>query len=103
MPSAFFYVVGFIASRSVPQECSMDIRKEMSRSIFLAGGVTQLPGFAERLTTEMDNLTPPAIRPKVTQHDISSSTWHCAADILLICLYISLIMLRCKISVCDHY
>ncbi|XP_066965936.1 uncharacterized protein [Macrobrachium rosenbergii] len=46
-------------------ECSMDIRKEMSRSIFLAGGVTQLPGLVERLTTEIDNLTPPAIRPKV--------------------------------------
>lgn len=47
------------------QECSMDIRKEMSRSIFLAGGVTQLPGLVDRLTTELDNLTPPAIRPKV--------------------------------------
>lgn len=46
-------------------ECSMDIRKEMSRSIFLAGGVTQLPGLNDRLTTELDNLTPPAIRPKV--------------------------------------
>ncbi|KAK8402073.1 hypothetical protein O3P69_001278 [Scylla paramamosain] len=46
-------------------ECSMDIRKEMSRSIFLAGGVTQLPGLVDRLTTELDNLTPPAIRPKV--------------------------------------
>lgn len=46
-------------------ECSMDIRKEMSRSIFLAGGVTQLPGLTDRLTTEIDNLTPPAIRPKV--------------------------------------
>ncbi|XP_076064584.1 uncharacterized protein LOC143038846 [Oratosquilla oratoria] len=47
------------------QECSMDIRKEMSRSIFLVGGASQLPGLAERLTTELDNLTPPAIRPKV--------------------------------------
>jgi len=43
----------------------MDIRKEMSRSIFLSGGVSQLPGLTERLTTELDNLTPPAIRPKV--------------------------------------
>ncbi|CAL4061323.1 unnamed protein product [Meganyctiphanes norvegica] len=47
------------------QECSMDIRKEMSRSIFLSGGVSQLPGLTDRLTTELDNLTPPAIRPKV--------------------------------------
>ncbi|MCL4141281.1 UNVERIFIED_CONTAM: hypothetical protein GTU68_036182 [Idotea baltica] len=47
------------------QECSMDIRKEMSRSVFLVGGVTQMPGLVDRLTVELDNLTPPAIRPKV--------------------------------------
>jgi len=57
------------------QECSMDIRKEMSRSIFLAGGVTQLSGFSERLTTEVDNLTPPAIRPKV---HVSPYRYHAA-------------------------
>ena len=51
----------------------MDIRKEMSRSIFLAGGVTQLPGLVDRLTTELDNLTPPAIRPKVRQGGYSLS------------------------------
>ena len=48
----------------------MDIRKEMSRSVFLAGGVTQLPGLVDRLTTEIDNLTPPAIRPKVNYFNI---------------------------------
>ncbi|XP_022244923.1 uncharacterized protein LOC106462082 isoform X2 [Limulus polyphemus] len=47
------------------QECSMDIRREMVRSIYLSGGVTLLPGFAERLETEIDRLTPPAIVPKV--------------------------------------
>ncbi|KAB7505522.1 actin [Armadillidium nasatum] len=47
------------------QECSMDIRKELSRSIFLVGGVSQLPGIVDRLTVEIDNLTPPAIRPKI--------------------------------------
>ncbi|KAF2365593.1 Pleckstrin domain [Trinorchestia longiramus] len=57
------------------QECSMDIRKEMSRSIFLAGGVTQLPGLADRLTAELDNLTPPAIRPKV---HVSPYRYHAA-------------------------
>ncbi|XP_018019806.1 actin, alpha skeletal muscle [Hyalella azteca] len=56
-------------------ECSMDIRKEMSRSIFLAGGVTQLPGLADRLTAELDNLTPPAIRPKV---HVSPYRYHAA-------------------------
>ena len=43
----------------------MDIRKEMSRSIFLVGGTTQLPGVGSRLELELDNLTPPAIRPRV--------------------------------------
>ncbi|XP_037070966.1 actin-like isoform X2 [Pollicipes pollicipes] len=47
------------------QECSVDIRKEMVRSIYLAGGVTLLPGFAERLQAEMDKLTPPSVTPKV--------------------------------------
>ena len=44
----------------------MDIRKEMVRSIYLAGGVTLLPGFAERLQAEMDKLTPPSVTPKVS-------------------------------------
>lgn len=47
------------------QECSLDVRKEMSRSIYLSGGVTVLPGFPERLQIELDHLTPPAIFPKV--------------------------------------
>ncbi|XP_076304014.1 uncharacterized protein LOC143222053 isoform X3 [Tachypleus tridentatus] len=46
-------------------ECSMDIRREMVRSIYLSGGVTLLPGFAERLEREVNNLTPSAIVPKV--------------------------------------
>ncbi|XP_071453407.1 uncharacterized protein [Hetaerina americana] len=47
------------------QECSMDIRKEMIRSIYLSGGVTMVPGFASRLLLEVDKLTPPSITPKV--------------------------------------
>ncbi|XP_046406076.1 uncharacterized protein LOC124171003 isoform X2 [Ischnura elegans] len=47
------------------QECSMDIRKEMIRSIYLSGGVTMIPGFASRLLLEIDKLTPPSITPKV--------------------------------------
>lgn len=47
------------------QECGLDARKEMSRSIYLSGGVTMLPGFTERLQVEMDRLTPPAVVPKV--------------------------------------
>ncbi|KAG8234451.1 hypothetical protein J437_LFUL014197 [Ladona fulva] len=47
------------------QECSLDIRKEMVRNIFVSGGVTMLPGFTTRLVKEVDQLTPPAITPKV--------------------------------------
>ncbi|XP_065576310.1 actin, alpha skeletal muscle-like [Artemia franciscana] len=53
-----------LVSRAI-QECGVDIRKEMSRSIFLAGGVTMLPGFAERLEEEVNRLTPSGITPKV--------------------------------------
>uniref|UniRef100_A0A1S4M122 Actin, putative n=1 Tax=Ixodes scapularis TaxID=6945 RepID=A0A1S4M122_IXOSC len=47
------------------QECSMDIRREMARSIYLSGGLTLLPGFAERLQAELDTLTPDTVTPKV--------------------------------------
>ncbi|XP_059468680.1 uncharacterized protein LOC132192643 [Neocloeon triangulifer] len=47
------------------RECSMDVRKEMTRSIFLSGGVTMLPGFAERLHAEVDKVTPKSLQPKV--------------------------------------
>ncbi|KAG1658682.1 actin [Nymphon striatum] len=46
-------------------ECSMDVRKEMTRSIYLCGGVTLIPGFADRLQKEVDKLTPPSLTPKV--------------------------------------
>lgn len=60
----------------------MDIRKEMSRSIFLVGGVSLLPGIADRLTTELDNLTPPAIRPKVTDVTQCTILYFNSADLL---------------------
>uniref|UniRef100_T1ILG7 PH domain-containing protein n=1 Tax=Strigamia maritima TaxID=126957 RepID=T1ILG7_STRMM len=47
------------------QECSVDIRKEMTRSIYLSGGLTLLPGFLSRLESEVNNLTPPSLVPKV--------------------------------------
>lgn len=47
------------------QECSMDARKTMARSVFLAGGLTMLPGFADRLREELAALLPPAAQPKV--------------------------------------
>lgn len=47
------------------QECSLDVRKEMTRSIYVSGGVTLLPGFVERLEMELDRLTPAKVTPKV--------------------------------------
>uniref|UniRef100_A0A6P8J606 Uncharacterized protein LOC116306834 n=1 Tax=Actinia tenebrosa TaxID=6105 RepID=A0A6P8J606_ACTTE len=39
--------------------CSMDVRKQMCRSIYLSGGGSMLPGFPERLQTEVSALLPP--------------------------------------------
>ncbi|XP_035221102.1 uncharacterized protein LOC118194027 isoform X2 [Stegodyphus dumicola] len=47
------------------QECGVDLRREMTRSIFISGGLTLLPGFVERLEKEIDKLTPDTISPKV--------------------------------------
>ena len=44
-------------------ECSLDARKEVTRSIFLSGGTTMIPGFNHRLETELEKLLP--VRPKV--------------------------------------
>ena len=48
------------------QDCSVDIRKEMVRSIYLSGGVTLLPNFPERLEAEIDRITPSHLIPKVS-------------------------------------
>jgi actin-related protein len=45
------------------KECSMDVRKEVTQSIFLAGGLTLIPGFRERLELEVEKLTP--VKPRV--------------------------------------
>lgn len=42
------------------QQCPMDARKHMYRSVYLSGGVTSIPGFAERLQEELRKLAPPA-------------------------------------------
>lgn len=44
-------------------ECSLDVRKEVTQSIFLSGGLTLMPGFQSRLETELEKILP--IRPKV--------------------------------------
>merc|ERR1719277_1488813 len=46
------------------RECSMDVRKEITQSIFLAGGLSMIPGFRERLELELEKLSP-ATKPRV--------------------------------------
>ena len=41
----------------------MDVRKEVTQSIFLAGGLTLIPGFKARLELEVEKLTP--AKPRV--------------------------------------
>ena len=46
------------------RECGVDLRKEMTQNIFLAGGLTLIPGFRERLELEVERLNP-SIKPIV--------------------------------------
>ncbi|XP_021342763.1 uncharacterized protein LOC110443095 isoform X2 [Mizuhopecten yessoensis] len=43
------------------QFCPIDSRKHMYRAIYLSGGVTMMPGFAERLQKELIKLAPPSV------------------------------------------
>lgn len=45
------------------KECSVDVRKEMTCSIFLSGGLTLIPGFRRRLESEVEKLVP--AKPRV--------------------------------------
>ncbi|CAG5131460.1 unnamed protein product, partial [Candidula unifasciata] len=47
------------------QTCPMDNRRHVWRAIFLSGGVTLLPGFAERLEKELSKLAPPGVPVEV--------------------------------------
>ena len=44
---------------------SIDMRKTLSRNIYLSGGTTMLPGFADRLETELQYILPAACAVKV--------------------------------------
>ncbi|XP_013396408.1 uncharacterized protein LOC106163389 isoform X3 [Lingula anatina] len=57
------------------QACPMDHRREMYRHIYLSGGVTMLPGFAERLQIELSKLVPSSI---VVQVHASPQRYHAA-------------------------
>lgn len=47
------------------QSCPIDSRKRMYRAIYLSGGVTMLPGFADRLQCELQKLAPPSVMVEV--------------------------------------
>jgi hypothetical protein len=57
------------------QSSSMDLRREMARSIYLSGGMSRIPGLKERLEKEMKKLLPAALTVKVNCSDYS---YHCA-------------------------
>ena len=46
------------------RECATDIRKILTQNVFLAGGLTLLPGFPERLEAELERLNP-SVKPRV--------------------------------------
>ncbi|XP_059138717.1 actin-like [Physella acuta] len=47
------------------QTCPMDNRRHMWRAVYLSGGLTMLPGFAERLEKELTKLAPPGVPVEV--------------------------------------
>ena len=47
------------------QSCSMDLRREMAKNLYLAGGMSRIPGLVERLEKELKSLLPPSINVKV--------------------------------------
>ena len=49
-------------------ECSLDVRREVTQSIFLSGGLTMLPGFKERLEAELEKLLPAKPRVHASPH-----------------------------------
>lgn len=53
------------------QSSSMDLRREMARSIYICGGMSRIPGLQERLEHELKQLLPPTIIVKVNCSDYS--------------------------------
>ena len=57
------------------QSSSIDLRREMARSIYLCGGMSRIPGLKERLEKELKQLLPPSLTVKV---NVSDNSYHCA-------------------------
>ena len=47
---------------------SVESRRELLRTVCLSGGVTQLPGLAERLQLELDQLATGPFTPRVSSN-----------------------------------
>jgi actin-related protein len=45
--------------------CDIDLRKDLYNNIVLSGGTTMFPGIAERISKEIDCLTPPSVTVRV--------------------------------------
>ncbi|OMJ72918.1 hypothetical protein SteCoe_28509 [Stentor coeruleus] len=48
------------------QKADIDLRKTLYSSIFLAGGTTMMPGFGERLLSDMRRLSPKEVKIKIS-------------------------------------
>jgi actin, other eukaryote len=46
-------------------KCDLDIRRDLYGNVVLSGGTTMYPGIAERLTKELTNRAPPAMKVRV--------------------------------------
>lgn len=47
------------------QSSGVDVRRHITESIYVSGGVTLLPGFVERLEAEISKLTLPRLKPQI--------------------------------------
>jgi actin beta/gamma 1 len=57
------------------QASSMDLRREMARSVYLCGGMSRIPGLQARLEHELRQLLPPTLTVKV---NCSEYSYHAA-------------------------
>ncbi|KAK7268580.1 hypothetical protein RIF29_21281 [Crotalaria pallida] len=57
-------------------KCNISIRRDLYSKIFLAGGSTMLPGFADRMVKEIISLAPPGMRIKlIAPSERKYSSW----------------------------
>ncbi|KAJ7663022.1 actin actin-like protein [Mycena rosella] len=57
-------------------KCHLDIRRDLYSNVILSGGMTMLPGIADRLHTELNSLSPSSIMARIfTPPDRNYSAW----------------------------